>query len=114
MHDLLEGALPLEVKELLKHFISTKIISLGELCEVMKSFPYAGPDACNKPTPIFIDSTTINSKDHALKQTGECCITDMETACEISMWFNRQLFSIATQMWCFARLLPLMIGNKVE
>ena len=68
MHDVLEGALPLEVKELLRHLISTKILSLSSLTEAMKAFPYAGVDARNKPTPIA--PTTLASHDHLLKQTG--------------------------------------------
>lgn len=35
----------------------------------MESFPYAGIDADNKPTPIT--ATALTSRDNLLKQTGE-------------------------------------------
>ena len=69
MHDVLEGALPLEVKELIRYLISKKTVSLSELNEALESFPYAGLDACNKPTPIAL--STLSSRDHLLKQTGK-------------------------------------------
>ena len=69
MHDVLEGCLAYEVKELLKHLISTSIITLSELQRIMASFPYTGSDSRNKPTPL--SSTTLSSSDHNLKQTGE-------------------------------------------
>ena len=68
MHDLLEGCLAYEVKELLKHLINSSIITLAELNSSMASFPYTGSDARNKPTPL--SSTTMSSSDHSLKQTG--------------------------------------------
>ena len=68
MHDVLEGALPFEVKELLKYLIHKQTISLNELNEAIKSFPYSGSDAMNKPAPISL--ATLNAKDHSLKQTG--------------------------------------------
>ena len=45
MHDILEGLLPYEAKELIKHLISEKVISLSELNKAIESFPYVGPDA---------------------------------------------------------------------
>lgn len=68
MHDVLEGVLPYEAKELLKYLIRKKIFSLRELNEAMESFPYVGSDSTNKPIPIA--STTLSSADHHLKQTG--------------------------------------------
>ena len=59
MHDLLEGCLAYEVKELLKHLINSSIITLAELKSIMASFPYTGSDARNKPTPL--SSTTMSS-----------------------------------------------------
>lgn len=69
MHDLLEGCLAYEVKELLKHLINSSIVTLAELNSIMASFPYTGSDARNKPTPL--SSTTMSSSDHSLKQTGK-------------------------------------------
>lgn len=69
MHDLLEGALPLVVKELLRHLIDRMIFNHSELMTIMETFPYNGSDLRNKPTPIA--KTTLASRDHALKQTGK-------------------------------------------
>lgn len=68
MHDVLEGLLPYEVKEMLKVFVSKKIITHAELCTTMESFPYNGPDTRNKLTPVA--HSTMLSSDHLLKQTG--------------------------------------------
>ena len=69
MHDVLEGILPLETKELLQHFIHQGVISTSELNEAIESFTYGRLDSCNKPSPIA--ATTLSSSDHALKQTGK-------------------------------------------
>lgn len=68
MHDVLEGVLPFEMKELLKHLVQEKVISLAEINGSISSFPYTFVDATNKPNTI--ESKTLRSKDHALKQTG--------------------------------------------
>ena len=68
MHDVLEGILPLETKELLKHHIGAHTFSLADLNDAIQKFPYAASDARNKPAPI--SSKTLSSNDHALKQTG--------------------------------------------
>ena len=73
MHDVLEGCLAYEVKELLKYFINNSIMTLPELNHIMASFPYTGPDSRNKPTPL--SSTVLTSSDHNLKQTGMCMLT---------------------------------------
>ena len=39
MHDVLEGSLPFEIKELLKHLISDRVISISSLNETIKLFP---------------------------------------------------------------------------
>lgn len=68
MHDVLEGSLPYEVKEMLNHYIRQKIVSHREVNAAMESFPYLSSDARNKPVPIT--TTTLSSSDHNLKQTG--------------------------------------------
>lgn len=68
MHDCLEGCLPYEIKELLKHLFRSHILTLSDLNEEIQSFPYVGSDAKNKPSPIA--ATTMASSDHSLKQTG--------------------------------------------
>lgn len=72
MHDVLEGALELEMKQLLKVCISRKSLSLTTLNDAIESFPYIGADASNKPSPI--PSKTLSSQDNLLKQSGECTI----------------------------------------
>ena len=69
MHDVLEGALELEVKQLLKLFVSKKCLSLQALNDAIESFPYGGADANNKPTPI--SPKTLASQDNLLKQSGK-------------------------------------------
>lgn len=76
MHDILEGALPLEVKEFLKYHIRKKTFSLSNLKEAMETFPYGGIDSSNQPTPIA--ATTLSSSDHLLKQTGQFNITSLD------------------------------------
>lgn len=68
MHDVLEGVLPLETKELLKCLVEDKVISASELEQVSTSFPFNGPDSHNKPTPII--PAVLSSNDHSLKQSG--------------------------------------------
>jgi hypothetical protein len=69
MHDVLEGSLPYEVKEMLNHFFRQKILSHSEFTGAMESFPYKASDACNKP--VAITATTLSSCDHKLKQSGK-------------------------------------------
>ena len=68
MHDILEGCLAYEVKELLKYLIQNRTITLTEFSGIVKSFPYIGSDSRNKPTEIA--ASTLSSSDHSLKQTG--------------------------------------------
>ena len=68
MHNILEGVLLFELKELLKFLISEKVITLAELNDAICSFPYTFVDAANKPN-IF-ETSTLCSTDHSLKQTG--------------------------------------------
>ena len=102
MHDVLEGVLPMEMKELLKHLIQTKVVTLAYVNHLISSFPYSFADATNKPNTIEL--TTLRSNDHSLKQTGK-----FHYSCSHC---NSKCLT-ATQMWCLGRLLPLMIGNKI-
>ena len=43
-HDILEGSLQYEVKELLKHLIFTRMITLVEVNNAIESFPYGYSD----------------------------------------------------------------------
>ena len=68
MHDVLEGILPLEIKELVKRLINDDIITLSELNDAIETFPYGSTDSQNKPSQI--NHTNLSSSDHSLKQTG--------------------------------------------
>lgn len=70
MHDLLEGVLQYEVKELLKHLISENLITLQDINDAIVSFPYGYTDVANKPLPIA-DTTLYSTRHHKLKQTGK-------------------------------------------
>jgi hypothetical protein len=69
MHDVLEGSMQYEVKELLKCLFRRRLLSLVELNDIAKTFPYAPCDAKNKPS--LISTTTMASSDNLLKQTGK-------------------------------------------
>jgi len=68
MHDVLEGSAPLETKELLRHLITNKIITLDEINSLIEHFPYSPPDIRDKPTSL--PPKTFSSSDHSLKQKG--------------------------------------------
>ena len=68
MHDVLEGALEYEAKELLKYLIECKYFNAQELNSRIEGFPYGYADAKNKPS--LLSDSTLKSSDHNLKQTG--------------------------------------------
>ena len=68
MHDILEGSLQYEVKELLKYLIWEKDFTLNTLNARIAMFPYVYPDKDNRPSPISSD--TLKSSNHLLKQNG--------------------------------------------
>lgn len=85
MHDLLEGVLPLTICEMLKHFISVKkYFTIDELNHAIRNFDYGHSYVKNKPS--FIDISHLNRK--KLRQS-------------------------ASQLWCLAIFLPMMIGSVV-
>lgn len=67
MHDMLEGTLQFEIKELLKSLIARGLIRLESLNEKIELFPYDPCDSVNKPSPIC----NLFSTDHSLRQSGE-------------------------------------------
>ena len=68
MHDILEGCLMYETKELLKYLIlDRKIFTLDELNNRIESFPYCHSDAIDKPVAI----KTLTTTDHKIKQSGK-------------------------------------------
>ena len=69
MHDILEGCLRYETKELLKYLLlGQKLLTLDDLNSRINNFHYCYADATNKPMPIA--STSLLSSDHSLKQSG--------------------------------------------
>lgn len=70
MHDILEGSLQYELKELLRYFIiEQKSITLNLLNRKITCFRYGPIESPNKPVPI--SHTSLTSLDHSLKQSGE-------------------------------------------
>lgn len=88
MHDMLEGVCPYEVKLVLRQLVlMDHLISLNEINQRIKSFHYSFNDRKNKPSAVLPDRLR-NITDHKLGQK-------------------------ASQMWCFIRMLPLLIGDRV-
>lgn len=86
MHVLLEGCVPYTLKEMLNHFILAKTFDLEQLNYKITNFPYTPLDINDKPSAI--------TSQH-LSPTGS-------------------LRQSAAQMWCLARLLPLMLFEYVD
>ena len=73
MHDVLEGLLQYEVKELLKYAIyEQQFFTLEDLNCWIKNFDYGYPDVSNKP--CVISSATLNSNTNSLKQKGKTAL----------------------------------------
>lgn len=71
MHDLLEGVLQYECKEMLKIFINEqKYLTLNQLNERIKRFDFGYYNDKNKPSPI--SHLTLNNGNNSLKQKGLC------------------------------------------
>ena len=69
MHDILEGCLQYEIKELIKYLVfDQKFITLSGLNDKIDGFAYGYIESPNKPSLIALAS--LNSTDHSLKQTG--------------------------------------------
>uniref|UniRef100_A0A1X7UX78 Uncharacterized protein n=1 Tax=Amphimedon queenslandica TaxID=400682 RepID=A0A1X7UX78_AMPQE len=66
-----EGVTQYEVKELLKHLIGEKVITVDKLNGTIETFPYCYSDVKDKPT--LISETTLNSSDHSVKQKLHKC-----------------------------------------
>ena len=69
MHDILEGSLQYEVKNLLCYLIQEQsYLTLAELNQKVQRFPYLQTDKDNKPAVIL--SAHLNASEHTLKQKG--------------------------------------------
>ena len=72
MHDILEGSLQYEVKELLNYLIKEELcFTLAVLNQKIKDFPYQQSDKANKPSTI--SSSTLTAANHTVKQKGRYC-----------------------------------------
>lgn len=83
-HDLLEGTVPYELALCLSLFIQKKYITIVELNDTIRHYPYLGNDAVNRPQQISGDFSKKDS-----------------------------LGGNATENRTLLRLLPIFIGNKV-
>ena len=98
MHDVLEGVAPYEVKEMLKHMVSSGYFTLSEVNKQIENFPYNDPELKSKP--LIIPITTLDSNDHKLNQEGTHITT-------IDIYIL-----VAAQMWTLARFLPFLLGPE--
>ena len=77
MHDILEGTLQYEVKEMLYLYtVAKKYFSLSILNRLISEFPYHYSDASNKPSVINLHST-----DNKLNQEGTDMLCVMPIIC---------------------------------
>lgn len=107
LHDVLEGALQYEVKLMLKKFMQDdRYFTIDQINQKIDAFDFGYLESKNRPTPLSLSSIT-NNDDHSLKQSGKCCIELLW-----SIHYSHFLF-IASQMWCFGRFLPLIIGEWI-
>ena len=80
MHDILEGCLMYEMKELLIHYFSNKkLLTLDELNSRIDTFPFSYLDARNKPSLI----KSLGTTDHGFKQSGWCTLIIVN-----SLWYQ--------------------------
>lgn len=82
-HDLFEGVAPDVMERVILHCVTEGYFSLQFLNDQVESFPFEGFDKTNKPSRM---------------------------ATQISKFKVKQK---AVQTWCFLRLLPLIVGDKV-
>ena len=82
-HDMFEGFVPERIEHILKSLVSDGLITIDQLNEATDRFPYSVVDKANKPVSI-----SMAGKSPKLKFTQ-------------------------SQMWTFARLLSLFIGEHI-
>ena len=105
MHDVLEGVLPYKTKMLLLKFITERhYFGLSDLNGRIHSFPL-GDTESSRPSPI--SSATLCSSDKKLKQSGIFCKLGSQKR------YLLYVSSIASEMWCLGRYLPLLIGDLI-
>lgn len=82
-HDLFEGVACEIMKHVVKHCVENTFFSLEELNEEITSFEFSNIDKSNRPSKV---SQVLR---------------------------NLKIRQSASQMWCFIRFLPLLVGEKV-
>ena len=71
MHDILEGVLQYEAKEMLKRFIHVNsFFTLEELNNRIAAYDFGYYNDKNRPSPII--ESKLSSTDNSLKQHGKC------------------------------------------
>ena len=104
MHDLLEGSAQLTLKCLFRYLISElKCLTLKILNERILSFKYGHADIRNRPSEIKKSSLFTSDK---LRQSGK-------SICILNQLAILYCYTLASQTWCLARFLPLLIGDLV-
>ena len=82
-HDLLEGIVPQVIHSVLLHSVQERHLTFSQLSDAGENFKYARTDVSDKVPKLGVTASTFKVK-----------------------------FTQA-QTWCFARFLPLMVGDKV-
>jgi hypothetical protein len=104
MHVIIEGVLPMETKLMLNAFMDDGFLTIEMLNERVSNFVYGRDEARNKPPKPF-------QKTQGLVQSFTCHVR--YSFCMQRLKSNWYLLFIASQMWNFATLLPLMIGDRI-
>jgi hypothetical protein len=84
-HDLFEGVVPETILKILKALVNEQIFTFELINDKINNLTYSSVDIGNKPPPIMLASNGI----------------------------PRMKYS-QSQMWCLARLLPIMIGMHIQ
>lgn len=59
MHDLLEGAIPYELKFLLQHAFDAKYLTLSQYNDRVKAFDYGYTELLDKPDKFYTTAANI-------------------------------------------------------
>lgn len=118
MHDLLEGVVQFEIKHLLLHLTSTKIINIEEINRRIFVFNYGRIDRCTKPSPINLEKSGHNIGERAaqtwtLIRYLPLILGDLISKCDKNIW---KIISLLLQIMCicFSPTVPLVAIDKLE
>jgi hypothetical protein len=83
IHDILEGVLHYEMKEMLKDFIKAEsLFTLQDLNCRLAKFDFGYYNDANKPSPIT--EQKLSSNDNNLKQHGKCVFSTNLYVCTLN------------------------------